>query len=190
MRTILILTGKPRSSASQPVCPLERVVAGSSVESVAVLYGEHHGWLKGWLRKKLGCSDAAADLAQDTFVRIINARNAHEIKEPRAYLTTIARSLMINQFRRNEIEQAYLFALQDRQEAFVQSVEDRAIVIETLMEIDAMLDKLPTNVRRAFLLFQLEGLKHAEIAECMGVSVSSVRQYIMKAVQHCLLFRG
>lgn len=165
-------------------------MAASPGETVADLYVEHHSWLKGWLRKKLGCSDAAADLAQDTFVRIINARNAQEIKEPRAYLTTIARSLMINQFRRNEIEQAYLIALHDRQASFVQSVEERAIVIETLVEIDAMLDKLPANVRRAFLLSQLEGLKHAEIAECMGVSVSSVRQYIMKAVQHCLLFRS
>ncbi|WP_269147395.1 sigma factor, partial [Herbaspirillum lusitanum] len=34
-------------------------------------YSSHHGWLFGWLRKKLGCTHNAADVAQDTFVRII-----------------------------------------------------------------------------------------------------------------------
>ncbi|WP_416390945.1 sigma factor [Alloalcanivorax xenomutans] len=38
---------------------------------VAVLYSDHHGWLLGWLRKKLGCSQHAADMAHDTFVRVL-----------------------------------------------------------------------------------------------------------------------
>ena len=38
----------------------------------------------------------------------------------------------------------------------------------------------------AFLLAQLEGLRHAEIADRMQVSVSSVRQYLARAMQHCL----
>lgn len=161
----------------------------NQLDRIGQLYSQHHSWLHGWLRRKLGCSHQAADLAQDTFVRIIHARNCHEILEPRAYLTTIARSLMINQFRRNEIEQAYLSILRERPESFIPSVEERTIVIETLMEIDVMLERMPAKVRRAFLMFQLEGMRHAEIAAELGVSVSSVRQYIMKAVQHCLMHK-
>ena len=163
----------------------------SAVEPVAdrvtQLYRDHHNWLQGWLRSKTGCPHNAADLAHDTFVRLIKARNAEEICEPRAYLTTIAYGLMVNQFRRLEIERAYLDVLASRQEAMVPSPEERAIVIESLIAIDLMLDALPANVRRAFLLFQLEGLSHAEIAERLKVSISSVRQYIAKAMQHCLL---
>ena len=39
--------------------------------AVKDLYCDHHGWLKGWLRQRLGNSCDAADLAQDTFVRVI-----------------------------------------------------------------------------------------------------------------------
>ncbi|WP_439645857.1 sigma factor [Methylobacillus glycogenes] len=37
------------------------------------LYSNHHGWLYGWLKRKLGDAGDAADLAQDTFVRILTA---------------------------------------------------------------------------------------------------------------------
>lgn len=161
----------------------------SPTDPITELYSEHNGWLKSWLRKKTGCPDNAADLAHDTFVRVINARNIIEIKEPRAYLTTIARSLMINQYRRREIEQAYLDTLIHAGEAMLPSLEDRAIIIETLIAIDTMLNALPAKVRRAFLLCQLEGMSHAEIAAQLDVSVSSVRKYLARAMEHCLLHR-
>ena len=40
---------------------------------VEVLYQDHHSWLTGWLRRKLGCPQNAADLAQDTFIRAYRA---------------------------------------------------------------------------------------------------------------------
>ena len=75
------------------------------------LYCDHHGWLSGWLRKRLNNSFDAADLAQDTFVRVIKARNALEIREPRPYLSMIAKGLLIDLFRRRSLEQSYLEAL-------------------------------------------------------------------------------
>ena len=35
-------------------------------DAVTQIYRDHHGWLSGWLRKKLGNSFDAADLAHDT----------------------------------------------------------------------------------------------------------------------------
>lgn len=40
--------------------------------SVETLYSEHHGWLQNWLSRRLGCPSLAADLAQDTFVRLLS----------------------------------------------------------------------------------------------------------------------
>ncbi|EPN41799.1 sigma factor, partial [Pseudomonas syringae] len=71
-------------------------------------YADHHRWLCGWLRKRLDCVDHASDMAQDTFMRVLTQRKAPELREPRAYLSTIARSLMIDMFRRRTVEQAYL----------------------------------------------------------------------------------
>ncbi|MBV8624203.1 MAG: RNA polymerase subunit sigma, partial [Herbaspirillum sp.] len=36
--------------------------------SIEALYCDHHSWLQGWLRRRLGNSEQAADLAQDTFL--------------------------------------------------------------------------------------------------------------------------
>lgn len=163
--------------------------AASAIERVAEIYQAHGSWLTDWLRWKTGCPHNAADLAHDTFVRVIRARNAVDIKEPRAYLTTIARSLMINQLQRREIEQAWLDTLAHTDESLLPSPEQRLIIVETLFAIDAMLNELPAKVRRAFLLCQLEGMRHADIAAQLGVSVSAVRKYLARAMEHCLLFQ-
>lgn len=44
-------------------------------------------------------------------------------------------------------------------------------------------------MRQAFLLSQLEGLTYAQIAGQLNVSVSSVKKYMARATEHCLLFR-
>ena len=46
----------------------------------------------------------------------------------------------------------------------------------------SVLDELDERSRDAFILHRLEGMKHAQIAEFMGVSVSSVEKYIIKAL--------
>ena len=45
----------------------------SHAASLEVLYLQHHRWLVGRLRHKLGCAWDASDLAQDTFVRVLGA---------------------------------------------------------------------------------------------------------------------
>ncbi|MDQ3268509.1 MAG: RNA polymerase subunit sigma, partial [Pseudomonadota bacterium] len=77
-------------------------------QEVHALYSNHHGWLYGWLRKKLGCSHRAADLAHDTFVRLLAREERVAIQEPRAFLTTVAQRVLANHWRREQIERAYL----------------------------------------------------------------------------------
>lgn len=151
------------------------------------LYVDHQGWLNGWLRRQLGCSQKAADLAQDTFVRVLAKDQGLEaIREPRAFLHTVARGLLINHWRRKQIEQAYLDALAMQPEAFAPSPESQALVVETLLQVDAMLARLPDKVRRAFLLSQLQGMTYAAIAVELGVSERMVKKYMAQAMLHCL----
>ncbi len=149
------------------------------------LYRDHHGWLQGWLRKKLGNAFDAADLAQDTFVRVLRAPGLDAVQEPRAYLATIARNLLINHVRRRAIERAYLDALALLPEPVAPSPEARLIVLETLIEIDRRLSGLPAQAKQAFLLAQLEGLGQAEIAAELGISLSTVKRHLAKAATRC-----
>ena len=63
--------------------------------AVQALYSSHHGWLHTWLRNRLGNAADAADLAQDTFVRLLQRTERVELKAPRAFLRTIAQGLVI-----------------------------------------------------------------------------------------------
>lgn len=159
------------------------------VAAFSEIYASHHGWLHTWLRRRMGCSHLAADLTHDTFLRLLSKPSViDQVREPRAFLSTIAHGLMVNHLRRQELERAYLHALAVLPEAVCPSPESRAIVLETLLEIDAMLDGLPAKVRQAFLLSQLEGLPYAEIAERLSVSISMIKKYMLQATLHCMQF--
>lgn len=132
--------------------------------------------------------DKAADISHDTFVRLLTGTIAHPLREPRHFLATVAKRVMIDHLRRRSVEQAYLDALAQEPELLACSPEQHMLMLETLLQLDAMLDGLGYKVRQAFLLAQLEGLGYIEIAEHLGVSVSSVTKYMAKATEQCLLF--
>ncbi|MFP6848883.1 MAG: sigma-70 family RNA polymerase sigma factor [Pseudomonas sp.] len=159
---------------------------------ITQIYRDHHLWLRGWLQPRVDCRDLAADLVQDVFVRVLSADNAagklESVREPRGYLATIARRLMIDHFRRSRLERAWLQALSEQPETSTISEETRAILLETLHELDDMLAGLGPKVRKAFLLSQLDGLPYKQIAQQLDVSLITVNRYIAKALQHCMLF--
>lgn len=166
------------------------MAAGSvSQHQIHALYRDHHGWLEGWLRRKLGCPDNAADMAHDTFLRVLAARERsfeRELREPRAYLTTVAKGVLVNWCRRQALERSYLDALARLPEPEAPSPEQRLVILETLHEIDALLDALPPLVRSVFLLAQIEGMKYEDIAQRIGVSLITVKRYMKQAFRRCL----
>ena len=157
-----------------------------SAPDVTALYSDHHGWLQGWLRRKMGNAGDAADLAHDTFLRVLARRDTPALLAPRAYLGAIARGLVADFFRHKDIERAYLDALAALPEAHAPSPETRAIVLEALVAIDNMLDGLKPAVRQAFLLSQLDGLTYEQIAQQLGVTKRTVSNYMCTAIEHCV----
>ena len=156
--------------------------------AITDLYCEHHGWLFGWLRRKLGCAHNAADLAQDTFARILNARESvATLREPRAFLSTTARRLIIDQVRRKQIENAYLQELALTAQALegFQSPEQILTTLEALEHIAFILEGMQDKVRQAFVLYYLDGLKQSEIARQLALSDRTVRKYLIQALLHC-----
>lgn len=155
--------------------------------TLEALYCDHHSWLVGMLRRKLGNGDSAADLAQDTFLRVLANRNVDAILRPREYLATIARGLVTDAYRRQAIERAYLETLAARPEPVAISPETRAILLETVLAIDRMLDQLGPRTREIFLLAQFEELTYAQVGARLGVSVTTVKKHMVRALTQCLL---
>lgn len=153
-------------------------------------YADHHGWLVHWLCRRLGCAHGAADLAHDTFLRLLGSREPlglRELREPRAYLTTTANRLLIDRARRLRIEHAYLAELAlaaDRLESHP-SPEQILAAVEVLDQLCLALEGLAGKPRQAFLLHYLDGQTHAAIAAQLGVSTKMVQKYLVKALVHC-----
>lgn len=155
--------------------------------TLEALYCDHHSWLVGMLRRKLGNGDSAADLAQDTFLRVLANRNVDAILRPREYLATIARGLVTDAYRCQAIERAYLETLAARPEPVAISPETRAILLETVLAIDRMLDQLGPRTREIFLLAQFEELTYAQVGARLGVSLTTVKKHMVRALTQCLL---
>ncbi|MCG8393773.1 MAG: sigma-70 family RNA polymerase sigma factor [Pseudomonadales bacterium] len=154
--------------------------------SVETLYSEHHGWLYQVLRRRLGNTDDAADLAHDAFIRLLTKPRHLSQHTARAYLSRMARGLCVDLWRRREIEQAWLDTLAHQPDQEAPSAEQQTAAIEALIEVDAMLRRLPEPVADAFLQSMVHGLTGREIAQRLNVSERTVRNYLSKAMLACL----
>jgi len=154
-------------------------------QAVGELYVAHHSWIVQLLRRKLGNHQQAQDLAQDTFIRLMRQEVLPSLREPRAYLATVASRLCLEFFRRRALEHAYLESLAGMDPAEAPSPETRLLVLETLDEIGRVLDGLGARVREIFLLSQLDGMTYPQIAEQVGVSVNVVQKAMLKAYRVC-----
>jgi len=151
-------------------------------------YLAHHGWVRAWLNRKLGNASDAADLAHDVFLRLLaKPRHFDSDGHVRAYLGAMSRHVCVDFWRRQEVERAWLEVLGSRPETFAPSEEHRAMVLEALQQVHAMLASLPDRVAEAFLLAQIQGFGYREIGERLGVSERSVTNYMARAMYQCLL---
>lgn len=162
---------------------------GALQQQVHTLYRDHHGWLLGWLRRRVGCPEHAADLTHDTFLRAFGSRELTELREPRAFLGTLGQRVLFSFWRRHELEQVYLDALAAQPEPLQASPEELMLAREALLQIDTQLDGLPTPVRQAFLLHRLDGLTQPEIAQELMLSLATIERHIRRAYLHCLSAR-
>ncbi|ANI14953.1 RNA polymerase sigma-70 factor, ECF subfamily [Pseudomonas citronellolis] len=161
--------------------------------SLETLYCDHHGWLQAWLRRRLGHASDAADLAHDTFLRLIGGASQPRfasMAEVRAYLRTTAKNLCINLWRRQEIERAWLDTLAALPEEQCPSAERQAAVLQALEEISCMLQTLSAKAARAFTLAVVCEMTDDEVGAQLGVSGRMVRKYVAQAMLACLTLRA
>lgn len=170
--------------------PRSRSLRDASCD-VTTLYLENHTWLRSWLAYRLQSwgRGVADDLVQDVFLRILTSQErlkADAIRQPRAYLTRLANCVLASWWRRHSLELAWLEALALLPEPLQPSPEQQSVIIETLHEIDAMLDRLRPVVKQAFLMATLDGMKQQDIARTLNIALPTVKKYIHQAYVVCL----
>jgi RNA polymerase sigma-70 factor (ECF subfamily) len=147
------------------------------------LYREEFAWLERALRRHLPNPDDRADVAQESFTRI--ARYGWPtVAHPRAFLFKIALNIVradaVSSRRRAAAAERPLETADGAAAAAWASAPDDRLTLAMLRRV---LDEMPPRRRLVFLMHRAKGMKHAEIAAELGISVKAVEKHMVKATR-------
>lgn len=158
------------------------------------MFEHYYRELLSFLSRKVRDRDMAADLTQESFVRVYAAeRSGSDIQNPRALLYQTARNLLVDSYRRAEIRSTDMESTADEggiepdMHAGPTALEPEAALVsrQRFEAMTRVVDRLPTRCREAFFLVKFDGLTHAQAAKRMGVAVKTVEMQIQIALQAC-----
>jgi RNA polymerase sigma factor (sigma-70 family) len=137
--------------------------------------------------RRFGPRVSAEDIAQDAFAKLAGSK-AEEIASPRAYLTTTARNLALNDIRRQTNAKTDLHAdIETIAPAYGADPEAQLIAAEEAALAEAALNALAPHLKEALLLYLVDGLTQPEAAKRLGVSRRTVQRYIETALAQLAL---
>ena len=150
------------------------------------VYTQHRPAILAFFARRLRDQQDAEDLAQETFVRVLKAKDG--IRDPNKvlpYMYRTARNLLINRYRRRHIvmradaleEPLDLEQVQDPR----LDTEERVRFVELTSRLDLALGRLSIEQRRAFELGVVQRVVYSEIARLTGWSLSKVKVNIHRA---------
>ena len=127
---------------------------------------------------------AAQDIVEETFVKLWNKHTDFETAlNIKAFLYITTRNACLNQLKalqRERLNKKQLAYISDHNEDFVLNEITRT---EVLREIYLEIENLPTQCKKIFKMSYLEGLKNHEIAEQMHISINTVKNQKVRALQ-------
>ena len=145
-----------------------------------VFFRENFPSVYAFMKRYTGDDELAADLAQETFIRVYERRDEIvSVDYGKAFLYTVARHLYWNHCKHQRAKENY-FAQLDESNVddydFLQEVTRQ----ETMRMLYVAIDQLPPQTRNVILL-NLEGKTNPEVAEELGISVNTVKTIKLRA---------
>jgi RNA polymerase sigma-70 factor, ECF subfamily len=169
------------SAVSRRSVPASRLAADESRSALLErLYREHADRVYGLCLRMSGDAVRATELAQDVFVRAWEQLDRLQPgSDAGAWLWRLATNVVLNSMRSDR-----------RRTARVAPVADPALLERTSLgtplpvrrlTLDAAIATLPDRAREVFVLHDVEGFAHAEVAELLGVAEGTVRAHLHRA---------
>jgi RNA polymerase sigma factor (sigma-70 family) len=138
-------------------------------------------------RRKLPARDIE-DVTQEVFVRLSRRRGLAGMENISGYLFETAASVAIDYQRRANVRLNRAHEPYDDQLHAVADLGTDLVLEgkEALRLLWSGLLELPERTRNCFILARLEHMRHAEIAQRLGISVSAVEKHVVKAMAHLI----
>lgn len=175
-------------------------VASSAKDELLAVYLERRPVLIRSFAARTGSQDRAEDIVQDIYVRLhaLSDANAAEVQNPIAFLYRIGGNLVLDAVRQGKRMAARDQAWTEASGASLDGVsiadqpspEEAAWARLKLDQVARALEGFAPKARQAFRLHRLDGLTHAQIADRLGVSTSSVEKYLSAVLARLLVEVG
>jgi RNA polymerase sigma-70 factor (ECF subfamily) len=152
------------------------------------LFREHGSALEAFLYRRTGSHPDAIELAQETYARMLQIKDMPGIRNPRAYMFSVAANLGVEnatrQHRANrtlDISDPVLETELSHDPDFAEQIQEA----DSATRLEEVLAELAPRLRAAFWLQHAHGMSYEEIARHLGVSKETVKKDLSKVMQHC-----
>lgn len=149
------------------------------------------GELHGYLLRLLTSREDVKEVSQDAYLRVFLAlrRSPDKDHAPRALLYTTARNLAISRLRHSKVVEQSAQPLTVSQELCVRrrSPEKEACTSENMRLLMRVMGALPPKCRQVMHLRVAEGLSQREIAQKLGIAISTVEKHLARGLRNCQL---
>lgn len=157
----------------------------ASSAAFEAFYRAEHALMLRYFRKRVG-RDAAPDLVQEAFTRMLRSGAFERVEYPGAYLTRIAHNLLLERARRKMRESPVFFPFDEECDAPVPPEQTWGIEAADLQQVyRRTLRAMPRKTRRIFLMNRLRHLTYKEIEQQLGIGDKAVQYHMMRALTRC-----
>lgn len=150
----------------------------------------HESMLRAWLRSRFKSETDIDDVVQESYLRLLRARERGEVTSPKAFLFAVARNLALDRLRHREVVPTEPLAESEGLAVLDEGGHAPELIAhnQELELLTEAIQSLPDRCRRIFTLRKVYGLSQAEIAAQLGVSENTVSAQLTIGVKKCMAF--
>ena len=155
------------------------------VASMALRYGRG---LRRFLTVRLRNVDDVPDLAQEVYLRLLRVSHQEAIRNPEAYLFTVANHVLYQYSLRRSAKTEFIDIAEAAAELLSPAAEEppaRAEHSQRIERLQKVLKRLPPRVGAALVMHRIGGYTVQEVANELGVARETAKKYLSRAAEHC-----